>query len=228
MSQLTRDYKGTGRHPLRPGGMREFALGVLAGALLAGGIAALIAAHGRHRQAQPSSVCSTASATAPSTHETAAASGSSVQAAVRGPAPAPQGRAPAETAAAGDAVPAAGPASASPAPQYDFYSMLRKLTVPVPGERAAARARTHWTKLKVGPPRYLVQVGSYTSDAQAQRLRKRLGQMGISARIRRVTERGMTLNRVQIGPVDAAGLRWIRGELAAAGMRPLVIPVGGR
>ena len=227
MSQLTRDYKGTGRHPLRPGGMKEFALGVLAGALLAGGIAALIAAHGRHRQAPPSSVCA-ASGNTGASGNAAAGSGSSVLARTPQPAPLPQGSAPAETAAASAAVPAAGPASASPASQYDFYSMLRKQTVPVPGERAAARARAHWTRLTVGPPRYLVQVGSYTSDAQARRLRERLGQMGISARIRRVTEHGMTLNRVQIGPVDAAGLRWIRRELAAAGMRPLVIPVQGK
>ena len=221
MSQLTRDYKGTGRHPLRPGGMKEFALGVLAGALLAGGIAALIAAHGRHRQAPPSSVCATSGDTG--AHGNAATgSGSGVLAGTPQPAPLLQGSAPAETAAA---VQAAAPAPASPAPQYDFYSMLRKQTVPVPGERAAARARSHWTRLKAGPPRYLVQVGSYTSDAQARRLRQRLGQMGISARIRQGTEHGMVLHRVQIGPVDAAGLRWIRHELAAAGMRPLVIPV---
>ena len=222
MSQLTRDYKGTGRHPLRPGGMKEFGLGVLAGALLAGGFAALIAAHGRHRQGPPSSVCTTSGNTGASGNA-AAGSGSSVLATTPQPVPLPQGGAQAETAAA--AVPAAGTTSASSAPQYDFYSMLRKQTVPVPGERAAAQARAHWTRLTAGPPRYLVQVGSYTSDAQAQRLRQRLGQMGISARIRQGTEHGMVLHRVQIGPVDAAGLRWIRRELAAAGMRPLVMPV---
>ncbi len=212
MSQLTRDYKGTGRYRLKPGGMREFLLGVLAGGLLVGGIAALLATHGGHGQARLSSVCTTANNAEEAPGNAAARSASSVLAV------APRAELPAPATA-----PATAPAS--PAPQYDFYSMLRKLTVPVPGERAAARARAHWTRLSAGPPRYLVQVASYTSDAQAQRLRERLAQMGIAARIRRATEHGMSLDRVQIGPVDAAGLRWIRRELAGAGMRPLVIPV---
>lgn len=214
MSQLTRDYKSPGRRPLQPHGMKAFALGVLAGALLAGGIAALVVVHWRRRQAALSPACASTN-NAKATRDAAAGSG---------PAAAPPARHH-ETVATDSSAPAAAQASAPAAQHYDFYRMLPRLTVPVPANTASAPA--HRLAVPAGSPHYLVQVGSYTSHAEAQQVRDRLARLGIGAHIQRVTENGRVLNRVRVGPVDAAGLHRLRHELAAAGMHPLVIPTGG-
>ena len=99
--------------------------------------------------------------------------------------------------------------------------MLPKLTVPVAGGGAPAHRAAHAAK---APAEYLLQVGSYSSDTQARRLRDRLARLGVTARIERITQHGRTFNRVRIGPLDAAQSARIRGELAPAGIHPLVIP----
>lgn len=218
MSQLTRDYKGTGRRNLRSAGMKEFALGVLAGALLSGGIAALIAAHARHLRAL---ACTTAAGSAQAPGNAAGAESGAATAGARSTAATPSGAA-AGKSAAGTAAPAAGHASALPAQHYDFYRMLPRLTVPVPAKSSAAHARR--PARPAASPSYLLQVGSYSSDAQARQVLERLTRMGLAAQIQRATEHGRTLERVRVGPVDSAGLAHIRRELAAAGFHPLVIP----
>lgn len=217
MSQLTRDYKGAGHRSLRPGGMKEFALGALAGALLAGGIAALIAAQGRHRQARSSPACTAAGGTQSPGNEAAGAG------------PAAAATEPSHTAAGsgagGTAAPAAGHTAASPAQHYDFYQMLPRQTVPVPAKSSTAQTRPPAAPARsAASPGYLLQVGSYSSDAQARQVLERLTRMGLSAQIQRVTESGRALERVRVGPVDSAGLARIRRELATAGFHPLVIP----
>ncbi len=220
MSQLTRDYKGAGRRPAQMSGMKEFGLGVLAGALLAGGGAVLIAAHVRHGQrGAAGSVCAARSGSLMRDSGRSSAPARSM------PTPTPASQPPAL--AQGGAAAARGQAPATrkqvpaPAPQYDFYQMLPKLTVPVAGGGTPARGSTHAAK---APAEYLLQVGSYSSDAQARRLRERLAHLGVTARIERITQNGRAFNRVRIGPVDAAQSARIRSELAPAGIHPLVIP----
>ena len=196
--------------------MKEFGLGVLAGALLAGGGAVLIAAHARHGQrGAAGSVCAARSGTVTRDPGRAAATSRSTPTPDSPPAAPTQGG----TAAAGAS--AARKQASAPAPQYDFYQMLPKLTVPVAGGDAPAHRAAHAAK---APAEYLLQVGSYSSDTQARRLRDRLARLGVTARIERITQHGRTFNRVRIGPLDAAQSARIRGELAPAGIHPLVIP----
>lgn len=213
MSQLTRDYKGTGRQPTPSGGMKGFGPGVVVGALLAGSGAALLAAHIHRSAATSAAACISRSGTvaaqpaqgsqdSPATPLPAAAAGAA-------------GESPAVT-----RTPKAQPGS-HPAPHYDFYQMLPNLTVPVASGTAAARTAPP----SAPPAQYLLQVGSYTSAAEARRLRDRLARLGISARIERVTQHGRTINRVRIGPVDATESAHVRAKLAPAGIRPLVMPV---
>lgn len=219
MSQLTRDYKGAGRRPPQMSGMREFGLGVLAGALLAGGGAVLIGAHARHGQrGAVGSVCASRSGTVTKDPGRAAAASRSTPT----PTPPSQPTALAQGGtAAGDGPSAPAARKQAPAPQYDFYQMLPKLTVPVTGGGAPAHRSAHAAKAQA---EYLLQVGSYSSDAQARRLRDRLARLGVTARIERITQHGRAFNRVRIGPVDAAQSARIRGELAPAGIHPLIIP----
>ena len=219
MSQLTRDYKGAARRPPHMSGMKEFGLGVLAGALLAGGGAVLIAAHAHHgHRGAAGSVCAARSGTVTRDPGQAAATSQSTSTPASRPAALTQGGA---AAAGGPTVSAARQRTSAPAPQYDFYQMLPKLTVPVAGGGTPAHRAAHTAK---APAEYLLQVGSYSSDAQARRLRDRLARLGVTARIERITQHGRTFNRVRIGPLDAAQSARIRGELAPAGIHPLVIP----
>lgn len=224
MSQLTRDYKGEGRRPPHVSGMKEFALGVLAGALLAAGGATLIVAHARLGQrGAAGSICAARSGTVTRDPGRPAVTSQSTPRST--PEPASQSAALAPSGSAAGGGPSAAPKqAAAPAPQYDFYQMLPKLTVPVAG--AGASPTRHAERPAAAPAEYVLQVGSYGSDAEARRLRERLASLGVYAQIQRITQHGRTLNRVRIGPIDAAELVHIRGKLASAGIRPLVIPAG--
>ena len=221
MSQLTRDYKGTGRRPLQVSGMKEFAFGMLAGALLGGGVTALLALRSHHRQTQPAACAapaasgSTSPATARSTQSVANAPGARYSpSAPRVPA-APPGTT--TSAATG------GARSVSSAQNFDFYRMLPRFTVPVPASRAAAPAGRPKPAAAAGA-NFILQVGSYRSGAEARQVRARLERMGIAARIEQVSEHDVRLNRVRIGPVGSGALHRLRAALVAADFHPLVIP----
>ena len=224
MSQLTRDYKGTGRRPLQVSGMKEFAFGMLAGTLLAGGAAALLAARSHHRPTQPAA-CATPAASG----SAGAVPARSTQSVAGGPdarnspgAPRVPAASPGVTASA-----ATGSApSVSSAQNFDFYRMLPRFTVPVPASRAATPASRPTPAATTGAD-FIVQVGSYSSNTEAGRVRARLARMGIAARIQRVSEHGVLLNRVRVGPVDSGELHRLRAALAAADFHPLVIPSRG-
>lgn len=219
MSQLTRDYKGSGRRPAPMSGMKEFGLGVLAGALFAGGGAALIAAHAHHGHAHSAVACA-----APGTKPTRS-SGAAAARSAPGASSATLAQSSA-TAATGTPASSAQTQTPAPAPQYDFYQMLQKFTVPVPANGASVPARRPAPAAGAGA-RFIVQIGSYSSDAQARQVRERLAHLGVTAQIERFTEHGRVLNRVRIGPVDGRQLRSIRARLAAADFHPLVMPAGG-
>ncbi len=225
MSQLTRDYKGTGRRPMQVSGMKEFAFGMLAGALLAGGGAALLAVRSHHRQTQPA-----ACAAPVASGSTSPVSGRSTPSIANGPgtrhspsAPRLAAAPPGATASAA----ASGAASVSSAQNFDFYRMLPRFTVPVPANHAAAPASRPRPAAITGAA-FVLQVGSYSSDAEARHVRARLARMGIAARIQQVSEHGVRLNRVRVGPVGSGALRRLRAALAAADFHPLVIPSRGQ
>ena len=224
MSQLTRDYKGTGRRPLQVSGMKEFAFGMLAGALLAGGAAALLAVRSRHRQTQPAACAapaasrSTGPAATPPTPAVPSGPGARPSPNASGAAATPPGATTSAVTGSAPSVPAA--------QSFDFYRMLPRFTVPVPASGAAAPASRPKPAATTGAG-FILQVGSYSSDAEARQVRARLARMGIAARIQRVSEHGMRLNRVRVGPVGSGALHRLRAALAAAHFHPLVIPSRG-
>jgi cell division protein FtsN len=210
----TRDYKRTSRSS-GASRLREFALGVLVGAVLAS-VAFLIAgAHARHRAAAAASTRTGSANTAP--HAPAAdVAGSSAAAG-------------AATAAA--AMQATPQRPGTPTPQYDFYRMLPRLNVPVPHEDVhssrpppPAAPAVNATAHDAGDgPSYVLQVGSYRSSAEADQVRARLARAGIAAQVERVAEGSGTWNRVRIGPLSDAKLAKVRQQLRVAKMHALVI-----
>jgi len=77
------------------------------------------------------------------------------------------------------------------------------------------------------PGVYILQAGSFTSLADADRRRAELGLLGIESRVQRVTIDDRTYHRVRIGPVeDLDKLNLIRAQLRQANIDALRIRVG--
>ena len=231
MSQLTtRDYKGAGRREGGPsGGLKEFLLGALAGALLAGVGTALVMHHAyRARRACGACAASPSAASPPAAAPPAPAPVRTAPQAAPGTTPAPR------TAAAPQVVRRTAPsartrssvhAQSAPAqPQYDFYQMLPnlKVTVPRPSAPGAHAAGVRGPGAYGG---YVLQVGSYSNAAQAERIISELDSVGIIAHVDTVQSRGVTLHRVRVGPItEASELARIRGTLHALRLPAIVIP----
>lgn len=237
MSQLTtRDYKGAGRRAGPPAGLKEFLLGALAGALLAGLGTALVIRHA-HRSAATSCapVTTTSGAVAPPPSGPPAHHRAARPTHSPGPA-APPGRTHAKEAHAGSGPHRARTGSASPgvqgaaAPaqsQYDFYQMLPNLKVTVPHPNGAGGAAAAGGRSSASG--YILQVGSYRDAAQAQRIVAELDSLGIIAHIDTVPDGRTTLHRVRIGPLtDTAELNRIRGVLKSVRLPAIVMPAGAR
>lgn len=211
----TRDYKRSSRNA-SAAKLKEFALGVLVGAVLASAAFLIAGAHAHHRAA--------------------AASRTGTGAEPQGKAP--SAPAPDDTSSdnpdpanpAGVASPQSAPASAGPqAQQYDFYRMLPRFKVPVshddehaaqagPPPVATAPARTAGSG-----PAYVLQIGSYRSTAEADEVRARLARAGIAAQVQRVVAGSSAWNRVRIGPLSETELSKVRAQLRTANVHALVI-----
>lgn len=148
---------------------------------------------------------------------------------------------PAPTAAAtarNTVAPAPKPAAASPrstaqAPavtqearenRFDFYEILPQFEVDVAspsGERgASARAPQPIAE----PGRYLLQAGSFSAAADADRRQASLALLGIESQVQRVTIDNNVFNRVRIGPTtDLDALNRTRRQLRDAGIEAVVM-----
>ena len=232
MSQLTtRDYKGAARREGGPsGGLKEFLFGALAGALLAG-IGTVLVMHHVHRSGRACASGTAAPATA-----TPAATAPPTTAEVRSaPPPASPPRhatpspraavAPARRTAPSALAQAAAHGTSVPAPpQYDFYQMLPNLKVIVP-RPSAPGAHAPGMRGAGAYGGYVLQVGSYSNPAQAERIISELDSVGIIAHVDTVQSRGVTLHRVRIGPItEASELARIRSTLHAMRLPAIVIP----
>ena len=230
MSQLTtRDYKGAGRREGGPsGGLKEFLFGALAGALLAG-IGTALVMHHAHRSGS-SCASSTAAASAASSPATAtlraspAPSTTPVSPATPSPRVAVAQAPPRGTTPPVFAKTATQSTSSSAQPQYDFYQMLPNLKVIIPRPTAPG-AHAVGMRGASAYGGYVLQVGSYTDPAQAERIVSELDSVGVIAHIDTVQSRGVTLHRVRIGPItEASELARIRSTLHAMRLPAIVIP----
>jgi cell division septation protein DedD len=130
--------------------------------------------------------------------------------------------------AAANSAPAGGGPRASAASDadtnYAFYDMLPKFEVVVPekehGTHVDAAARVE------RPGTYFLQVGSYRSETEAERVRAQLGRQDISASVQRVALDADVWFRIRVGPIkDLNQLNRLRQQLRAADIDSLVIRV---
>ena len=86
--------------------------------------------------------------------------------------------------------------------QYDFFTVLPEIEVVVPQREIEERARAREEGQPQGP--YLLQVGSFRSQSDADALRARVTLLGLDTRIQTVTVDDVTWHRVRVGPFDSA------------------------
>ncbi len=212
----TRDYKRSSRNA-SAAKLKEFGLGVVVGAVLAGAAFMIAGARAHHRAAASAHIGAGADSRDKAPH-----------------APAPDDT---SSAAADPATPpgsASSPRSA-PAPggtqsqQYDFYRMLPSFKVPVshdderPAQAGLPPVATGPQRAAGSGPSYVLQVGSYRSTAEADRVRARLARAGIAAQVQRIVQGSSAWNRVRIGPLSDAELAKVREQLRTANIPAIVI-----
>jgi cell division protein FtsN len=119
-------------------------------------------------------------------------------------------------------------AKATPQPtdddkRFQFYDILPQFQVIVPrGESRGAAAATARAAPVQQPGRYLLQAGSFSTPAEADRLQATLALRGIESRVQQATVDGNAFYRVQIGPIDDLdALNRTRRQLLDAGIEAL-------
>lgn len=113
-----------------------------------------------------------------------------------------------------------------PKPRFDFYKMLPNFEVIIPEQEKEVSTDTA-EKAVVTPGVYVLQVGSFTEYADADRRRAQLALQGIESAIQRVVIDDKTYHRVRIGPIDDLNeLNILRSRLREADMDVLRIRLG--
>jgi cell division protein FtsN len=111
-------------------------------------------------------------------------------------------------------------------PRFDFYSMLPNFEVIIPEQEPDVSTDTA-AKAVVVPGVYVLQAGSFTQHADADRRRAQLALQGIESTIQRVTIDDKTYHRVRIGPIeDLEQLNMVRSRLRDADIDVLRIRLG--
>lgn len=110
--------------------------------------------------------------------------------------------------------------------RFTFYDMLPNFEVIIP-EQEPDVAPDVEPRAVLEPGLYVLQVGSFSAFADAERRRAELGLQGIESQIQRVTIDDRTYHRVRIGPTsDLDELNMLRSRLRAAQIDALRIRLG--
>ncbi|HEX2138787.1 MAG TPA: SPOR domain-containing protein [Woeseiaceae bacterium] len=111
-------------------------------------------------------------------------------------------------------------------PRFDFYSMLPNFEVIIPEQEPDVKTDTA-VQAVVEPGVYVLQAGSFTQHADADRRRAQLALQGIESTIQQVTIDDKTYHRVRIGPMeDLEQLNVVRSRLREADIDVLRIRLG--
>jgi cell division protein FtsN len=110
--------------------------------------------------------------------------------------------------------------------RFEFYEILPQYEVVVADDEAPASAAAARRRPAETPGSYLLQVGSYSSAADADRTQASLGLLGFESHVQRVTLDGDVFNRVRIGPIaDLDAAKRAQRQLRAAGYDTLLMQV---
>jgi len=109
--------------------------------------------------------------------------------------------------------------------RFNFYRMLESFEVVVPEEEIRVRDSDRESRQPAEDGRYILQVGSFRQESDADRMRANLGMAGFQSDIQRVSiDDGRTFYRVRVGPIeDPEELSRTRDRLEDQGIEPLLI-----
>lgn len=119
-------------------------------------------------------------------------------------------------------------------PKYDFYTLLPKQAVEIPPReisRSGIEAANKGAEAEQAPDKqpesYLLQVGSFRTQADAERLRAQLEESGLHAAVQSVPgSNNVIWHRVRLGPyADIKDMEKMRKRLQEKGVEPLVMKV---
>ena len=114
----------------------------------------------------------------------------------------------------------------SAAKRFTFYDMLPNFEVVIPEQEPDVAADIE-PQAVLEPGIYVLQAGSFSAYADADRRRAQLALHGIESQIQRVTIDDRTYHRVRIGPIDDLDeLNMLRSRLRAAQIDVLRIRLG--
>jgi cell division protein FtsN len=100
-------------------------------------------------------------------------------------------------------------------PELDFYDMLPKQEVEVPGSSGKKTSSAARTPLPTGDA--ILQAGAFKQSTEAEKMQAQLALVGISAKIQRASVDDETWYRVRIGPIATVEeLRVIQSKLREA------------
>lgn len=110
--------------------------------------------------------------------------------------------------------------------RFTFYDMLPNFEVIIPEQEPDVYVDSE-PKAVIEPGIYVLQAGSFSTHADADRRRAELALHGIESKIQRVTIDDKTYHRVRIGPTDDLDkLNMLRSRLRAAQIDVLRIRLG--
>jgi cell division protein FtsN len=130
--------------------------------------------------------------------------------------------------------PAAAPRSRTPPPaaqeasenRFDFYEILPQFEVDVasPSSERNGASSARAPQPIAEPGRYLLQAGSFSAAADADKRQASLALLGIESQVQRVTIDSNVFHRVRIGPTtDLDALNRTRRQLRDAGIEAVVM-----
>lgn len=120
-------------------------------------------------------------------------------------------------------------AAARPEPaenRFEFYEILPQFEVVVPDTEAPAANRARRRAPQTPPGSFLLQAGSFSAPADADRLKAQLALLGFESHVQRVTLEDDVFNRVRIGPIaDLDAAKRTQRQLRDAGIDSLLMRV---
>jgi cell division protein FtsN len=114
-----------------------------------------------------------------------------------------------------------------PKPRFDFYTILPEMEVPIAEQEITGKPQEGVPQVEA-PGTYLLQAGSFRSQAQADQLKAKLALLGLQASIQTVTINNTeTWHRVRVGPLsDLKELNTARARLKENQLDAILLRVG--
>jgi cell division protein FtsN len=114
-----------------------------------------------------------------------------------------------------------------PESRFDFYEVLPQVEVAVPDDTPPSRSGSRPPRPAETPGSFLLQAGSYSTAADADRMKANLALLGYESHVQRVTlEDDDVFNRVRIGPIkDLDAAKRTQRQLREAGIDTLLMQV---